>query len=176
MKDFQIEQVSFSNSSIEDIADYLMENYTLNVELANGEMYVSDLFGESIYGTGNQVDLSTLVVTALGIKREERALSYNVQEIKSEELTRVKDANFMNTLTGKVAGVQINQSSAGIGGATKVVMRGAKSLVGDNNVLYVVDGMPMINPSRAASGRFASQGGGKVYRILTQKILRASLC
>lgn len=161
LKDFQIEQVSFSNSSIEDIADYLMENYTLNVELANGEMYVSDLFGESIYGTGNQVDLSTLVVTALGIKREERALSYNVQEIKSEELTRVKDANFMNTLTGKVAGVQINQSSAGIGGATKVVMRGAKSLVGDNNVLYVVDGMPMINPSRAASGRFASQGGGE---------------
>ena len=91
--------------------------------------------------------LGEVVVTALGIKREEKALSYNVQQVKSEELTKVKDANFVNTLNGKVAGVDIQRSSAGVGGATKVVMRGAKSISGDNNVLYVIDGVPIGNQS-----------------------------
>ncbi|GIZ14582.1 SusC/RagA family TonB-linked outer membrane protein [Capnocytophaga catalasegens] len=85
------------------------------------------------------------VVTALGIKRQEKALSYNVQQVKSDELTRVKDANFVNSLNGKVAGVNIQRSASGVGGATKVVMRGAKSIKGDNNVLYVVDGVPIGN-------------------------------
>ena len=87
--------------------------------------------------------LDGVVVTALGIRKEAKALSYNVQEIKSAELTTVKDANFMNTLAGKVAGVQINSSSAGIGGGVKVVMRGAKSISNNNNALYVIDGIPM---------------------------------
>lgn len=87
--------------------------------------------------------LSEVVVTALGLKRETKALTYNVQEVKSDELVSVKDANFMNSLAGKVAGVQINTSSSGIGGASKVVMRGSKSLSGNNNALYVIDGVPM---------------------------------
>ena len=87
--------------------------------------------------------LEGVVVTALGIRKEAKALSYNVQEIKSAELTQVKDANFMKSLAGKVAGVQINSSSAGIGGGVKVVMRGAKSISNNNNVLYVIDGIPM---------------------------------
>ena len=87
--------------------------------------------------------LEGVVVTALGIRKEAKALSYNVQEIKSSELTQVKDANFMNSLAGKVAGVQINASSAGIGGGVKVVMRGAKSISNNNNALYVIDGIPM---------------------------------
>ena len=64
--------------------------------------------------------LGEVVVTALGIKREQKALSYNVQQVNAEELTKVKDANFINSLTGKVAGVTINRSSSGVGGATKV--------------------------------------------------------
>ena len=72
--------------------------------------------------------LNEVVVTALGIRKEAKALSYNVQQVNSDEITGVKDANFMNALAGKVAGVQINASSAGIGGGVKVVMRGAKSL------------------------------------------------
>jgi len=89
--------------------------------------------------------LSTVVVTALGIKREEKALSYNVQQLSGEELTTVKSANFMNSLAGKVAGVNINSSAAGPGSAVKVVMRGAKSISQDNNALYVIDGIPMYN-------------------------------
>ena len=87
--------------------------------------------------------LNEVVVTALGIRKEAKALSYNVQQVNSDEITGVKDANFMNALAGKVAGVQINASSAGIGGGVQVVMRGAKSLSKSNNALYVVDGIPM---------------------------------
>ena len=87
--------------------------------------------------------LDEVVVTALGIKREAKALTYNVQEIKSSVITRVKDANFVNSLSGKIAGVTINQSSSGTGGSSRVVMRGTKSLFGENNALYVLDGVPM---------------------------------
>lgn len=89
--------------------------------------------------------LDEVVVTALGIKRAEKALSYNVQQVKSDELIRAKDANFVNSLNGKIAGVTINKSATGAGGSTRVVMRGAKSIEGDNNVLYVIDGIPLFN-------------------------------
>lgn len=81
--------------------------------------------------------LDEVVVTALGLRREQKALSYNVQQVKSEQLLTVKDANFINSLDGKVAGVTINSSSAGIGGASKVVMRGTKSIEQSSNALYV---------------------------------------
>ncbi|MDY4409465.1 MAG: SusC/RagA family TonB-linked outer membrane protein [Prevotella sp.] len=87
--------------------------------------------------------LNEVVVTALGIKKEAKSLSYNVQQLNSDAVTTVKDANFVNSLSGKVAGVQINASSSGIGGASRVVMRGVKSINGNNNVLYVIDGIPM---------------------------------
>jgi len=103
--------------------------------------------------------IDEVVVTALGIKRSQKALSYNVQEIKSEELTKVKDANFINSLSGKVAGVTINASSSGIGGASKVVMRGAKSIEQSSNALYVIDGVPMFNLNSAEGGQeFDSKG------------------
>ena len=89
--------------------------------------------------------LNEVVVTALGIKRAEKALSYNVQQVNQDELVKVKDANFVNSLNGKIAGVSINKSASGVGGATRVVMRGAKSIEGDNNALYVVDGIPLFN-------------------------------
>ena len=104
-------------------------------------------------------ELEQVVVTALGIKRQEKALSYNVQQVNSEELTKVKDANFVNSLSGKVAGVTIQRSSSGIGGATKVVMRGAKSIEKSNNALYVIDGVPLFSTTLAqGSGRFQSAG------------------
>ena len=95
--------------------------------------------------------LDEVVVTALGIKKEAKSLSYNVQKVGNEELTRIADANFVNNLNGKVAGVTINSSSAGVGGGARVVMRGAKSISGNNNALYVVDGIPMLDMSRAAT-------------------------
>ena len=106
--------------------------------------------------------LDEVVVTALGIKRSEKALSYNVQELKSESLNTVKDANFMNSLSGKVAGVNITKSSGGVGGATKVIMRGSKSINGSNGVLYVVDGMPIGNQVLAGDGSdFGRPGSGE---------------
>ncbi len=96
----------------------------------------------------DDVFLGEVVVTALGIKREQKALSYNVQEIKGEELLGVKDANLVNSLAGKIAGVNINASAAGVGGATRVVMRGTKSISKDNNALYVIDGVPIFNSNR----------------------------
>jgi TonB-linked SusC/RagA family outer membrane protein len=105
--------------------------------------------------------LNEVVVTALGIKREEKALSYNVQEMDGNELTRVKDANFMNSLTGKVAGVSINSSAAGSGGAVRVIMRGTKSLEKDDNALYVIDGIPMfnVNTGTSSGGTMSDQPG-----------------
>ena len=93
------------------------------------------------------VDVDAVVVTALGITRSEKALSYNVQNIAGEELAKTKDANIMAGLAGKIAGVQINASAAGIGGGTRVVMRGTKSISGNNNALYVIDGIPLSNVS-----------------------------
>ncbi len=90
--------------------------------------------------------LDEVVVTALGIKREQKALSYNVQQVKGEALTAVKDANFINSLAGKVAGVQISSGATGAGGATRVVMRGMKSLTKNNNALYVIDGYLCLTP------------------------------
>ena len=89
--------------------------------------------------------LDAVVVTALGIKRSEKALSYNVQGVQGEDMNIVKDANFMNSLAGKVAGVSINASAGVVGGATRVVMRGTKSISGNNNALYVIDGVPILN-------------------------------
>ena len=106
--------------------------------------------------------LEGVVVTALGIKRSEKALSYNVQEVKNSALTTVKEANFVNSLNGKVAGVNITRSSAGIGGATRVIMRGTKSITGSNGVLYVVDGMPIGNQNLSGSGEeYGRPGSGE---------------
>ena len=102
--------------------------------------------------------LSEVVVTALGIKREQKALSYNVQQVKSDELTQIKDANFVNSLNGKVAGVTINTSSSGVGGASRVVMRGTKSIEQSSNALYVIDGIPMYNFGGGGDTEFGSKG------------------
>lgn len=106
----------------------------------------------------NVEELKEVVVTALGIKREQKALSYNVQQVKSDQLTEVKDANFINSLNGKAAGVVINSSSSGVGGASKVVMRGSKSIEQSSNALYVIDGIPMFNFGGGGGMENGSQG------------------
>lgn len=104
------------------------------------------------------VELEATVVTALGIRRDQKALSYNVQEVKSDQVTTVKDANFINSLSGKVAGVTINASSSGVGGASKVVLRGNKSISQSSNALYVIDGVPMYNFGGGGGTEFDSKG------------------
>ena len=132
--------------------------YTTQIVLV-GDKTTIDVTLKEVANTMNEV-----VVTALGIKRAEKALSYNVQSVGSNELTRNKDANFVNSLNGKVAGVNISKSASGVGGATRVIMRGAKSIEGDNNVLYVIDGIPIFNFSGGrdsgimGEGRVSSEG------------------
>ena len=104
------------------------------------------------------VDVDAVVVTALGIKRSEKALSYNVQQVNSEDIVANKDVNFITSLSGKVAGVTINSSSGGVGSASRVVMRGQKSISQTSNALYVIDGVPMFTTARDGGTEFASQG------------------
>ena len=94
--------------------------------------------------------LEEVVVTALGIQKKEKSLTYSTQVVGGDELTRAKDANMMNSLAGKTAGVQILRSSSGLGGSVKINIRGSRSVSGSNQPLYVIDGMP-INSSSSES-------------------------
>ncbi len=119
------------------------------------------------------VVLEGTVVTALGIRRDEKALSYNVQEVNSEMLTEVKNANFINSLAGKVAGVTINTSSSGVGGASKVVLRGNKSISQSSNALYVIDGIPMYNFGGGGGTEFDSKGATESIADLNPEDIRS---
>ena len=119
---------------------------------------VTDKSVYNIQLSANVEVLNEVVVTALGIKREQKALSYNVQQVKSDQLADIKDANVINSLNGKVAGVNINSSSSGVGGASKVIMRGTKSIEQSSNALYVIDGIPMYNFGGGGGTENGSQG------------------
>lgn len=93
--------------------------------------------------------LQQVVVTALGIRRSEKSLTYSSQQIGGDELTRAKSDNLVDNLSGKVAGLTISPSASGVGGSAKVILRGSKSFSGTNQPLYVVDGIPMTNASNS---------------------------
>lgn len=101
--------------------------------------------------------IDEVVVTALGIKREKKALGYSMQEVKGESLTQTRDANVANALAGKVAGLQIKQNGTGVGGSTRIVIRGNNSISGNNQPLVVVDGVPIDNFS-GGTDDFAGNG------------------
>lgn len=125
----------------------------------NVEMSVTGKKTIDITMTEDTEVLEEVVVTALGIKRSEKALSYNVQQVNAESITTNKDVNFINSLSGKVAGVNINASSSGVGGVSKVVMRGTKSIMQSSNALYVIDGVPIFSGRSNKGGtEFDSQG------------------
>lgn len=93
----------------------------------------------------NVKGLNELVVTALGVKKAAKSLTYSTQRIGNEEISTIKDANVMNSLNGKAPGINISKSSSGVGGSVKVTLRGSKSAQGSNQPLYVIDGIPMTN-------------------------------
>lgn len=157
------------------IGDVLTVSYvgfqTQNI-VFNGQSKLNITLSESA------TELDQVVVTALGIKRSEKALSYNVQQLSSDDITTVKDPNFMNSLNGKVAGVTINSSASGAGSAARVVMRGVKSITKSNNALYVIDGIPMFNVVNESSdtGITADQPVVMPLPISTRKISNPSIC
>ena len=103
------------------------------------------------------VSLSEMVVTALGISREKKSLTYAAQTIQGGQLTQVRDANFVNTLQGKAAGLVVTNASSGVGGATRVILRGNRSIQSSNNALFVVDGVPVDN---STPGQVGNDFGG----------------
>ena len=98
----------------------------------------------------NSNDLNEVVVTALGVKREKRNITFSSQEIKSDELLRAKEPSILNAMTGKVAGVQITSSSGTPGASSRIVIRGATSILKNNEALIVIDGIPMDNSETGA--------------------------
>ena len=108
--------------------------------------------------------LTEVVVTALGISREKKALAYSVTSVKGEEFTQARENNIANAFTGKVAGVNVTGQSSGPGGSSRVIIRGNGSLSGNNQPLYVVNGMPISNIARSQvqgeGGTFLDRGDG----------------
>ncbi|WP_216351053.1 TonB-dependent receptor plug domain-containing protein, partial [Mucilaginibacter polytrichastri] len=99
----------------------------------------------SVKLTENNQSLNEVVVTALGVKREKRVLTYSTQQIKSDEIQQSKDPNLVNALDGKVSGVQVTTSSGTPGSSSSIVIRGASSFYGSNQALMVIDGIPVNN-------------------------------
>ncbi len=103
--------------------------------------------------------LDEVVVTAMGIMRKEKSLTYATQLVKADELLKAPDANIANSLEGKISGITITPSAGGAGGASKIVLRGNKSIMGDNAPLIVVDGVPITNSIRGQAGATAMTTG-----------------
>jgi TonB-linked SusC/RagA family outer membrane protein len=106
------------------------------------------------------VALDEVVVTALGIEKDKKALSYSVTEIGAESFSKARATNVMNSLSGKVAGVNVSSPATGAGGSTRVVIRGNSSIGGNNQPLYVVDGVPIDNSNLGAAGMWGGADGG----------------
>jgi TonB-linked SusC/RagA family outer membrane protein len=131
---------SFTGYATQEVA-YDAATSTFNVDLASD---------------GNQLD--EIVVTALGIERQQKTLTYAAQKIDGGDIKEVRDANFVNTLSGKVAGLVVTQAAGGPGSATRVILRGNRSIQGNNNALFVIDGVPIDNT--VAGGNVGSDFGG----------------
>ncbi|MEN8123398.1 MAG: carboxypeptidase-like regulatory domain-containing protein, partial [Bacteroidota bacterium] len=110
----------------------------------------SQVINVSLKQSATQLD--EVVVTALGIKREQKALGYSLTKVGGEDLTQVKTTSAVNALQGRVAGVNISTNSSGASGSSRVIIRGASSMTGNNQPLYVIDGIPTINTTKASVG------------------------
>lgn len=152
-------------------------NYT--IEASNGDILVFSFMGMKTKSVtvadANTINVTLLddaqnldevIVTALGMKKEKKALTYSAQEVKGADLTKVKQTNPINSLSGKSAGLTITKSSSGVGGASKVILRGNSSTT-NNDPLYVIDGIPMLNSGNGQNGEapgvniFGSQIGNR---------------
>jgi TonB-linked SusC/RagA family outer membrane protein len=160
--------VKVNDSTVGTVTDF-DGNYSLTVPTGNNSLcfsYIGYLPQTININQRKRIDvvlvedskiLNEIVVTAMGITREAKTLTYATQTVKNEELTRAKDVNFINSLQGKSAGLIITPNTGGAGSASKIILRGNTSIMGENTPLIVVDGIPMQNK---VQGQFDSQGGG----------------
>ena len=139
------------------------------ITASNGDIFVFRYLGyktvEKTVGNSNTINvvlevggevLDEIVITAFGIKRSEKALGYSVQTIKGDAMTEARESNLTNAISGKVAGVQVTGTSGSVGASSRIVLRGNSSITGNNEPLYVVDGVPISNSSFGNAG----SGGG----------------
>jgi TonB-linked SusC/RagA family outer membrane protein len=110
--------------------------------------------------------LDEVVVTALGIRKEKKALGYAFSEVKGDELTEARTNSIVNNLVGKVAGLNVATTATGPGGSTRVILRGNTSLSGSNQPLYVVDGIPIDNSNRGSAGEWGGRDAGDGIQML----------
>jgi TonB-linked SusC/RagA family outer membrane protein len=130
-----------------------------NIGYATRQITLTDTKSLNITLTVNSQQLGELVVTALGIQRRQKSLTYSTTKVNNAELTTVKNMNPINSLNGKVPGLQINPSSSGLGGSVRVILRGQKS-TRENQPLYVIDGVPLTNFSTAQPQNLWGESGG----------------
>ena len=104
--------------------------------------------------------LDEVIITGLGISKNEKAIGYALQKVDGEELADAKEPNIVNALQGKVAGVQIQGTASTLGGSSRITVRGANSFLGNNEPLFVVDGVPISNANYAGSSQQRGFGGG----------------
>ena len=145
--------------------------YTLNAPEGKNTLvfsFIGYVTTERAIGSNNTVNvslplntqqLSEVVVTALGIQREEKSIGYAAQKIGGEDLSQARETNVVNSLSGRVAGVQVGNNSGAMGGSAKVTMRGVSSINGDNNALFVVDGVPISNSNTNTVNQQRGAGG-----------------
>lgn len=107
--------------------------------------------------------VNEVVVTAMGIKKETKALGYAVQEVKGDDLIKVKEPNLVNSLNGKIAGVNVTNSGGAPGSSSQIIIRGGTSLTGDNQPLFVVDGVPIDNSATGADSSVGGMGAISTY-------------
>ncbi|MFK7814123.1 MAG: SusC/RagA family TonB-linked outer membrane protein [Maribacter sp.] len=128
--------------------------YSLKEVAVNGQTTVSTSLNE------DASELDEVVVTALGIRKETKALGYSLTEVGGEEIATVKTPNAINSLQGKIAGVNITQNATGAGGSSRVIIRGNSTLTGDNQPLYVIDGIPIGNDNNGSASLWGGSDGG----------------
>ncbi len=119
--------------------------------------------------TVNVEELDEIVVTALGIRSQKKSLGYATQNISAESITRGKETNIANSLAGKIPGVQITPAASGMGGSSRILIRGNSSLSGNNQPLYVVDGMPIDNSGFGTSAVPSATAEGNATDISAQR-------
>lgn len=140
---------------------------TLVIQFIGFKMQEQEISGRSEINVTLEVDalnLNEVVVTALGVSREKKALGYATQEVKGDAISEAKEVNVVNSLAGRVAGVQVSSATGNMGGSSRILIRGANSVTGNNQPLFVVDGVPLDNSSftgiDAASGANLERGAG----------------
>ncbi|WP_242083961.1 SusC/RagA family TonB-linked outer membrane protein [Aestuariivivens sediminis] len=139
------------------------DNATLQISYVGYVTQEIAVNGQSTINASLAEDASQLdevVVTALGIRKETKALGYSLTEVGGEELSEIKVVNAVNSLQGKVAGVNVTQNSTGAAGSSRVIIRGNSTLTGNNQPLYVVDGIPIGNDNNGAASLWGGNDGG----------------